>query len=212
MVSGARTWRRGLTAPRSGIAILALLLTGCVAGTRGGPVYASNANAAGIRYFLPAMYLVVQQSPEGTLSTSFEVLADSSQTYYVEPFIVLATQKADITLNLDGTLQSFKLEQDGTPVSAAVVGAVKDISLKKLELEQAAAEAKPAGGRAEGDARTIRRSRIWIFQISGKTANPVASVNSLVPPKPASSGATTPTGAIEGKFTITIDGEGKRTH
>jgi len=193
--------------------MLALLLTGCVAGTRGGPIYSNNAKAQGIRYFLPAMYLVVQQAPEGTLSTSFEVLADSSQGYYVEPFIVLAKQNVDITLNPDGTLQSFKLEQDGTPVSAAVVTALKDISLKKLELEQAAAEAKAgatsASARSERDLESTRRSKIWVFQVSGSTATRITAAppSVVVPPKPPSPGGSGPSGAIEGKFTVTIGGD-----
>jgi hypothetical protein len=197
-----------------GVAAIAVLLTGCVAGTRGGPIYGDNTAAQGIRYFLPAMYLVVQQTQEGTISASFEVIADSSQAYYVEPFVVLAKQDVDITLNADGTLQSFKLEQDGTPVSAALVAAVKDISLKKLELEQAAAEAKAAdGARAqdkEDGARAMRHSNIWIFQVSGATATRMA-VNSsvVVPPKPPSAGTTAPSGTVEGKFKIKIGDGGK---
>jgi hypothetical protein len=210
MVRHEAGWSGRLKCATTACAWLALLLTGCVAGTRGGPIYPENTKAEGVRYFLPAMYLVVQQTPEGILSTSFEVLADSSQEYYVEPFIILAKQNVDITLNPDGTLQSFKLEQDGTPVSAAVVAAMKDISLKKLDLEQAAAEAKAkAGGKGASERPESRRSNVWVFQVRGRTATRITAVPPAVavPPQPPSPGGSGASGAVEGKFTITIGGD-----
>lgn len=186
--------------------MLATLLAGCYAGTHGGPIH-STPHAKGIRYFLPSMYLVVQQDPAGTLTASFEVMADSSKEYYVEPFIILARQNVDIILNADGTLQSFKLEQDGTPVSTAVVAAVKDVALKKLDLEQAAAgraarAAPPA--RADGDRVPARVSRVWMFRIDGRRAT-LAEGRAVPVPEPAEI-PPAPTGTIDGTFSITIDG------
>lgn len=206
MIRETERMGRQMVAPAAMI-ILALMLTGCVAGTRGGPIPSNSAKLAGIRYFLPALYLVVQQTPEGALSASFEVLADSSQAYFVEPYIILAKQNIDITLNGDGTLQSFKLEQDGTPVSAAIVAAVKDISLKKFELEKAAAEARSGTPSASVQDDGGRASKMWVFQVNGGTATRLTGVPQTVavPSKPTSEGSGA-TGAIEGKFSVTIGG------
>ena len=200
----------------AGIALLVVVLSsGCVAGTRGGPVQGRHANAAGLRYYLPALYLVVQQTPEGVLSTSFEVMADSSQEYYVEPFVILAKQTVTFKPK-DGMLQSFKLEQDSTAVSTALVSALKDIEVKRFEIDKAKREAEAAAAaasarpaRSERDGNAGRQSSIWVFQISGRQATRVAAIPSMVgvPPKPAEA-ATTPT--PDPKFGVDKDADNRR--
>ena len=116
--------------------LLALLVTsGCYSTITAGEVK-GNANPDGMRYFLPAPYLVVTELPENKWDAQLNTAVDRSHEYYVQPQTVFAKGTAEVSFNDDGTLKSFKLTSDATTVADAVVTATKDIELKNLELQQ----------------------------------------------------------------------------
>jgi hypothetical protein len=179
-------------------------LTGCYAGIRANEVSSSSDTAAqGIRYHLPAPYLIVERTAKGQVDAKVEYLADRSRVFYVAPYVIFATQKADIELNTDGTLKSFKLEQDSTPVSAAVVQGVKDVAIKKLDLEKADAEERAKRATSASERTDDKNAKTWVFALKGPEAVPMGSRELKLPPA-ADTGTGAPSGSIEGTFTATI--------
>lgn len=101
----------------------------------------ANADADGLRYFLPAPYLIVEEIGDSKWDAHLELGVDRSREFYIQPKAVFAKGNTVISFNDDGTLKSFKLDADSTAVPSAVVAAAKDVKLKQLELEQAALDA-----------------------------------------------------------------------
>ena len=148
-----------------------ILLSGCIAGVRAGQVTPDNEGVEGLRYFLPAQYLVIEQTSDGQWDARFQSVVDRSREYYVQPYAYLGSGKTTVQFNDDGTLKSFKLVADTTGVPAEVITAVKDVQLKREELAQAEIEAKakagfPATKPPIGESARSPRE-IFLFRIDG---------------------------------------------
>lgn len=189
-------------------ALMGLVLNGCYAGIKAYPVSAEK-SGDGIRYFLPAPYLVVERTTAGDKflwDARFETLPDTSRVFTVQPYTFFAKQEATVELNPDGTLKSVVLTQDSTPISAAVVEAVKQVWTKKLELEKAAAEAERTAAVSRKDEAVEKL--IWVLRIKGTTLEAMQPKGiDLRFPRLKPSGAE-PSGKLEGTFSIPV-GAGK---
>lgn len=183
----------------------ASLLSGCYAGIRAGEVETGTKSVEGLRYFLPAPYLIVEKTAKGQVDASIQYLADRSRVFYVDPIVVLASQKAEIELNPDGTLKSFKLEQDATPVSTAVVEGVRDVAVKKLDLEKTAAEERAKRAASGSERLDDKKAQVWIFALKGSVADLIQSSELSLPPAADGGGGAAPTGKIEGTFSGTVE-------
>lgn len=166
--------------------VLPLLLSGCIAGVKAGQVSADNADVGGLRYFLPAQYLVIEQTADGQWDAHFQSVVDRSREYFIQPYVYLGSGKATATFNDDGTLKSFKLVSDTTGVPAEVITAVKDVQLKREELTRTGIEAKKekdAGFSAVKPPIASAESHrdVYLFRIDGDklhgvTQTPAASL------------------------------------
>lgn len=136
------------------------LLAGCYTGIKGRQLDSEADAKEGLRYFLPAPLLVVDEIAPNKYDARIEYSLDRSRVFAVQPTQVLATSTATIEFNDDGTLKSFQLDQDSSDVPAAFVEGLRDLELKKLELEKAALDAATAkaekGAAAAGAARAAR--------------------------------------------------------
>lgn len=103
-----------------------------------------DSNEDGLRYYLPAPYLIVEQATNGQWDASLQLGVDRSRSFTVDPKTYLATSTATVSFNTDGTLKSFSLSQDATTVSSAVVTALQTIGTKVIDA-QAANTPKPGG-------------------------------------------------------------------
>ena len=179
---------------------LLLAQAGCYTGVRGSQVTKPDADEEGIRYFLPAPLLVVDEFAPGKFDARVELTVDRSKTFTMQPTQVLAASTATVEFNADGTLKSFQLDQDSTEVPAAVVAGLKDLESKKLELQKAAldeAAKQAAGGGAAVAAANAGTRRVCVYRVNGtQPAAPmgcsevaVASSGDGVSPAPAT-GAT----------------------
>jgi hypothetical protein len=136
-------------------ALLATALTsgGCMTRVTAREV-TSDDDDHGLRYFLPAPYLVIREGPNKHWDAEIKMGVDRSREFYVQPNAVFAAANTEITFNDDGTLKSFKLNGDSTTVPAAVVAALKDIELEKLRLQKEAMENQPPADGGDGDGGT----------------------------------------------------------
>lgn len=149
-------------------------------------VTAADADANGLRYFLPAPYLVIEQTADAKWDARMELGVDRSREFYIQPQAVFAKGNAVISFNDDGTLESFKLDADSTAVPSSVVAAAKDVELKRLELERAALDAaekkKDEKGGAGAALLNIKGKRAFAVyrvkgeQVVGVPAQPATSV------------------------------------
>lgn len=119
-----------------GILLLATVsVGGCYTGVRAREAKADDV-VQGLPYFLPAPYLEITELPGNRWDAQIRLAADRGRTFYLQPKTIFAKNDFDITFHPDGTLKTFKLDQDATAVSEALVTALKDIELRRLELEQ----------------------------------------------------------------------------
>jgi hypothetical protein len=117
---------------------LLAVVSGCQTFISAKEATGANADAEGLRYYLPAPYLIIEQAADAKWDARLELGVDRSREFYVQPKAIFAKVNTIISFNDDGTLKSFKLDADSTAVPSAVVAAAKDVELKRLELEKAA--------------------------------------------------------------------------
>jgi hypothetical protein len=160
------------------LSLLMFGVTGCYAGVRGGE--ATKDDVKGLRYFLAAPFLIIEEQPNDRWTARIELGADRSREFAIQPWTVLASSTANVEFHPDGTLKSFKLEQDTTKVPEAVVNALKDVQLKRIELEQAdlerrLEEAKKTDAKREGEGEVRGEARrVYVYKVHGTTLVPKA--------------------------------------
>jgi hypothetical protein len=157
-------------------AALCATATGCYSGITA--VETSTGNEPGLRYFLPTPYLIVEELENNQWDARIELLVDRSREFTVQPYAVLAKSTADVEFHPDGTLKKFTLDQDTTEVPEAVVSALKELQLKRLEIEKDVLEKKAEKAKKDsgGDAgRPVNRAggrSVRIFKIAGEKLVP----------------------------------------
>ena len=136
----------------------------------------------GLRYFLTAPYLIIEEQPQGRWAARLELGVDRSREFAVQPYAILASSTATILFHTNGTLKSFKLEQDTTKIPEAVVDALKAVQLKRIELEQAALD-RQLKEAEEGKAALLRDGaappvdpedrRVLVYRVVGSEVSPM---------------------------------------
>ena len=151
---------------------------GCVSGIKAGEVTSKDRDHPpdGLRYYMPARYLVIQQQADGKWDAAIQSVVDTSHEYYVQPYAIFASGAATAEFNDDGTLKSFKLVSKASDVPLAAVDALKGIELEREKLLQDALdalkkqagskppEAPPAGPPAR---QPPERREVYMFRIEG---------------------------------------------
>lgn len=145
--------------PVRALILLGLLTSGCYAGIR---AYEDCVNKevppscqdapAGLRYFLSVPYLIIEERPNNQWSARVELVVDRSREFTLQPYAFLAKSTATVQFNPDGTLKSFQLDQDTTDIPEAVLNGLKEVQLKRLELEKAALDKRVADAEAAAKA------------------------------------------------------------
>jgi hypothetical protein len=171
-----------------------LLVYGCYAGIKAVEVTSSqDSSTEGLRYFLPAPFLIIEQQTDERWIAKLELGVDRSREYTLQPYTVMATSKAEINFEADGTLKQFKLEQDTTKVAEAVVNALKEVQLKNLELQNQALDKrileaqKTKSPGLEGKDAALGSRKVEIYRIKGTELISASSPIELripVPPPP----------------------------
>lgn len=132
--------------------------SGCVTGIKAREVAGRDAGN-GLRYFLPAPYLVITEAAGGQWDATIKYGVDRSREFYVQPTAFFAVAKTEVEFNEDGTLKSFKLNGDTTAVPGAVVAALKDLELERLKLEREAIAARKKAAEGAESAMVNRDER-----------------------------------------------------
>lgn len=148
--------------------------SGCIAGIDSGEVK-KGSSPAGLRYFLPATYFVVEQTAEGQWDAKLQSAVDRSREYYVQPYAYLASGKTTVEFHPDGTLKSFRLESDSTAVPEAAITAIKDIQLQREQLKreeidrraQAGFTAKEKQVMTQGERDRMGDRAVFIYKLEG---------------------------------------------
>jgi|GEM_PF-4328860 len=162
----------------------------------------ADSDEPGLRYFLPAPILIIEELPDSRWTARLDVAVDSSREYTLQPYVIFGANNTDIAFNGDGTLKSFKLNQNTTTVSEALVTALKDIEIKRFEIEKALLDdqlkALAEGAQAATDTNAMDNNtsdirRAFVYRINGDNLVQDDSITALVispkpPPKPAGQG------------------------
>jgi len=206
------------------VSLTAFGVGGCYAGIKAYEV-TNEADAPGLRYFLTTPYLIIEEQPNDRWTARLELGVDRSREFAVQPYTILAKSTATVDFHEDGTLKSFKLEQDTTKIPEAVVNALKDIQLKRIELEKAALdrrlkEAEAEGEAAKGKAALLREGavaaevgaetrKVYIFRVAGTRAIAMDAVPAaeMKVPSPAQVGITeAPAGTLTALSAVIEEG------
>lgn len=135
---------------RALLAATAVLGSGCYTGLVAIQVpQEGSAKIEGLRYYLPRPHLVLEELPGDKWDARVVYVIDRSREFAVQPTQVLAKVNATIEFNDDGTLKSFQLNQHSGDVPESFINGFKDVAVKMLELEKAAADEELKA--AEGD-------------------------------------------------------------
>ena len=161
--------------------------------------FLDNSQTEGLRYFLPAPVLVVEQIDKGKYDARVEFTVDHSRVFAVQPTETLASSTATIEFYPDGTLKNFQLNQDSTEVPAAVVKGLQDLETKKLDLQKAAIDKA-----AEASAARIEKGplpaapegarKVCVYRIDGPKLTPAPDLDGncnalkVLPEEPAGQG------------------------
>jgi len=156
-------------------------ISGCYTGIHSQQLTGETDDVKGLRYYLPAPLLVVDEIAPGKYDARVEFSIDRSKVFSVQPTQYMATSSATIEFNDDGTVKSFQLDQDSSDIPAAFVEGLRDLELKKLELEKAAldeAKKNAESGKPKSAARAAAAAaggrEVCVYRIDGP--NPVTEM------------------------------------
>jgi len=168
-----------------------LCCIGCQSGITAREVDQSKeGETPGIRYYLAAPYLVIEEQAGPKWDARLELAIDPTHEFAVEPYTRFAASTSSIDINADGTIKSFKLNQDGTTVPSALVTSLKDLELKRLEIEQKKTEARqrPVSGTKVTAMGAAGERSFHIYRVQGEQLvgadGKVANVPIPAPDKP----------------------------
>lgn len=178
----AAVWRRpvlriGTTVKRL-IVLSMTLTTGCYTGIVAKEVPHEDVQD-GMRYYLPAPYLVITELPKKRWDAQVKFMLDRSKVFTVQPTSHMAKASATIEMNADGTMKSFQLNQHSGDVPEAFITGMKDLTVKALEIEEARykpseeeAEDEETGGGPDSAAKTkgaapTEPRRVYVCKIEG---------------------------------------------
>nr|WP_294530789.1 hypothetical protein [uncultured Rhodopila sp.] len=127
---------------------LAISLSGCTTWVDVTKV-TPGSDAPGIRYSLPAPFLLVQPQADGSASYTWIYLPDSDATYAIQQHAFLAKFTLDVTL-VNGLLGKVNAQSDDTAIAAKLLGAAQSVY---------AAKQQASGAQSKADAATLATAR-----------------------------------------------------
>jgi hypothetical protein len=101
----------------------------------------SDENLRGIRYYLPAPYILVYSNGPGRLAAEYLVMPDLDRTMSVDPYSILASNKSKLTFQ-NGMLTSGASNADATVIPMAVIEALKTAAIARANLDSASTGAE----------------------------------------------------------------------
>jgi hypothetical protein len=128
------------------VALLALSQFGCTTWVK---VEKAHPTSKGIRYSLPATFLLVQPLADGTASYSWVYLPDPNNAYTMEQHALLAKFTLDVTV-ANGLLSKVNSQSDDTAVAAKLLDSAQSVY---------AAKATAGGAQAKTDAATLATAK-----------------------------------------------------
>lgn len=165
---------------RRAVVVLAVCLFGCLSGIKARQVTPAEPNADGLRYFLPAPYLVLSEDAKGQWSAKIELGVDRSREFALSPYNYFANTNASAVFETNGALKSFHLTSDSTKIPQALVDALKEVGLKQLELDEAAIDDEIKAG-LEGDKKGVKPTpgarQVLIYRIHGRELIPAPAAS-----------------------------------
>jgi hypothetical protein len=149
----------------------------------------SDAQARGIRYFLPAPYILVYSNGPGRLAAQFVVMPDLDRTMSVDPYSILASNKSKLSFQ-NGMLTSGSSVADATVIPTAVIEALKTAALARAGMDMPAGDTRalppPYLYRIISDAEGTR--------LAGGPPEPMPTINVNVVPGATATAPATKTG------------------
>lgn len=133
---------------RSIVLLLSVGLSGCTTWVDVKKVEPDSQDA-GIRYALPATFLLVQPQADGTASYSWVYLPDPDKTYAIRQHAFLAKFTLDVTV-ANGLLSKVNSQTDDTAIAAKLLDSAQSVY---------AAKATAAGTQAKADASTLATAK-----------------------------------------------------
>lgn len=157
-----RFWRLTLL-----VASMHLILTGC-AETYFTPATKDDVN--GIRYYLPATYLLVKPDYDhGTAAVFTFQGPDVTQLYAANPYAWIATNTTELTFQ-NGVLTKAVSKPDSTKVAVDTIGALSTVASKALEAAAANAAKATRDLGAKPNAAPIP---VFLFKVHGSELVPL---------------------------------------
>jgi len=115
-------------------------LSGCITVTEVKPLKDASRDH-GLRYSLPATFLLVQPQSDGTATYTWVYLPDQSRTYTINQYAFLSKFTLDTTVS-NGLLSKVVDNQDSTAVSAKLFDAAQQVYAAKKQAEGTANKAE----------------------------------------------------------------------
>jgi hypothetical protein len=106
---------------------IAFLFSGC-AGYSAAPIYdvESDEKADGVRYYEPALYLLVYSDGRGNLTSQILTMPDTSKKMVVNLHAFAAKNNSTLTFN-NGILTSSKMELDSTAIPSKIINTIQTL-------------------------------------------------------------------------------------
>lgn len=153
-----------------------LTLSGCATFVEG---QKATTGGEGLRYSLPAPFLMVVPKPDGTLSVSTVMLPDPDNTYSLKTKSFISSYTLDVQLE-NQMLKSVSLSPKSDAVAAAAVGSLANYRKAKIDAEAKAEEdAKKedaSAAKAIGDAKLaldLANGKVKVLEDNGGSAEKI---------------------------------------
>ena len=121
----------------------ALTLTGCISSVTVKQIARNDVTTRGLRYSLPATFLLVQPQADGTATYNWVYLPDPDKTYVIQKTSFLAKFTLDVATS-NGLLTSVEAQGDSTGVAAKLFDAAQSVYSAKVGADAKAARTDPA--------------------------------------------------------------------
>ena len=109
------------------------VLAGCISTVTVKKISPDDPTAKGLRYSLPAVFLVVQPQPDGTASYTWAYLPDPDNTYAITQTAILSKFTLDATIG-NGLLTRVNSNSDSTTVLAKALDAAQSAYSAKQQM------------------------------------------------------------------------------
>lgn len=162
---------------RSIILLVALCacLAGCISTVRVTRVDGTNPNAAGIRYFLPQVFLVLTPKPDGTMSVETRYLPDPAHEYTVTTTSLLGNYTIEINRSEEGFLETVSFSSNNTELAKQLISSHATVRAAEIEASSAKAKLEAEQAKAASDARAAATAAAALVLAEAQTALRVAT-------------------------------------